>query len=366
MTFKPQVNPQFGSVGGESEVKVRDNSTVLVIDGDELAYVHSAAAEKQLLVYTNTTNNFEHGFKNKTEFAKFTAGLTIPEGMFTNELKRVPEPKQNAFSTIKKKLLWLQNKFNTDNIEIYISGVDNFRDFLPLPKHIDPAKSGRYKGLRDPEAKPLLLADVKEYLIQYWNAQVVDGIEADDKLCMRVYEGYQARQGKVIGLTQDKDRLGNVGYWYDHLNDDDGKGVPQLIEGLGKLWLDTSKKTPKYTGYGRKWLYWQWGIGDPVDSYNPRDIATQLGIKLKRFGEKTLFDLLEPLRSDKDCFQAIHDLYVSWYGKDKFKYVSWDDVEHEVDYIDIMQMYMDCARMRRWDGDLIDVRNMLKKMGIIE
>jgi hypothetical protein len=353
-------------VDDKDQSPARDNSTILVIDGDELAYVHAITAEKQLLVYRNTTNEFEHGFKNKTEFGKFMAGLDIPEGMFETELKRVAEPKQNAFSTIKKKLLWLQNKFNTDNIEIYISGKDNFRDFLPLPKHPDPEKSGQYKGQRDPSAKPLLLEEVKEYLIQYWNAKVVDFIEADDFLCMRVFEGYNKKQEKVIGLTQDKDRLGNVGYWYDYLNDADGKGQPQLIEGLGDIWLDTSKKTSKPWGAGRKWLYFQWISGDPVDNYNPRDVADHLGLKLKSFGAKTALALLQPLKSDAECFKAVHDLYLSWYGADKFTYTTWDDKVVDVDYIDIMQLYFDCARMRRWENDLVDVRSVLKKMKVIE
>ena len=96
------------------------SKTILVIDGDELAFVHAIAAEQKLLVYTNTSNQFEHGFKNKTEFKKFMSGLEVPEELFTSEEKRVAEPKQNAFSTVKKKLLWLQKKFDTENIEIYI------------------------------------------------------------------------------------------------------------------------------------------------------------------------------------------------------------------------------------------------------
>lgn len=340
------------------------SDTILVVDGDELAFVHACAAEQKLLVYTNTTNNFEHGFKNKTEFAKFTAGLDIPENHYTTEEKRVAEPKQNAFSTVKKKLLWLQQKFNTDKIEIYISGDDNFRDSLPLPKHPDPEKSGQYKGQRDPNAKPLLLEEVKEYLIRYWNAKVVNGFEADDMLCMRVWDGYTNKQ-KIIGLTQDKDRLGNLGWWYDHINDVDGKGEPQFIDGLGEVFRDTSAKTEKSWGHGRKWLYYQWLVGDGVDNYDPRDIAKQLGTKLKRFGEKTAVDLLAPLLTDKDCLQAVHDKYLEWYGNEPFEYEVYDGTKRTVDYIDVMQLYFDCAKMLRWESDKVDVRQMLAKMGII-
>ena len=340
------------------------NETIIVVDGDELAFVHACAAEQKLLVYTNTTNEFEHGFKNKTEFAKFMSGVDIPEGLFTSEEKRVAEPKQNAFSTVKKKLLWLQNKFKTEKIEIYISGDDNFRDTLPLPKDNNPEKSGQYKGQRNPDAKPLLLEEVKDYLIRYWGAKVVNGFEADDMLCMRVYDGYKSGQ-KIIGLTQDKDRLGNMGYWYDHLNDADGNGEPQFIDGLGEVYTDTTNKTEKSWGNGRKWLYYQWLVGDGVDNYDPRDIAKQLGIKLKSFGAKTAIKLLAPLQTDQECIKAVHDKYLEWYGSEPFSYIAYDDTVQNVDYIDVMQLYFDCAKMLRWEGDKVDIRAMLKKMGII-
>lgn len=340
------------------------SGTILVIDGDELAFVHACAAEQKLLVYKNTKNEFEHGFKNKTEFGKFMAGIDIPEGLFTSEERRVAEPKQNAFSTVKKKLLWLQNKFKTENIEIYISGDNNFRDNLPLPKHNDPEKSGKYKGQRDPNAKPLLLDEVKEYLIKYWNAKVVNGYEADDRLAMRVYDGYKSGQ-KIIGLTQDKDRLGNMGWWYDHINDDDGKGEPQYIDGLGEVWKDTTNKTPKITGYGRKWLYYQFGmIGDSVDNYDPRDVYTQLHGKAPKFGATTACNILAECKTDRECIIACRDLYIKWYGTKPFTYTSWDDKQHTVTYLDLMQLYLDCARMLRWENDKVLITDIFSKLKV--
>ena len=342
------------------------SDVVLVIDADELTFVNAAACEQTLLTYTNTTNNFEHSFKNKTEFAKFTAGLNIPEDHFTSELKRIAEPKAFCLSQVKRKLHKLKAKFKTNNVELYFSGTGNFRDSLPLPRNNDPEKNGKYKGNRnpDPSAKPLLFNDVKEYLIKYWDAKVIDDIEADDKLCMRVWEGYKSGQ-KVIGLTQDKDSDGNMGWWYDYTNDPELKGNPVYIDGLGKVWHDTvSNKTAKYVGQGRKWLYWQWICGDGSDNYDPRDVAKQLGLKLKRFGEATAFKLLDELETDVDCIKAVHDLYLSWYGSERFTYITWDNIERTVDYIDIMQLYWDCCKMTRWEGDYTDIRGMLKKMRI--
>lgn len=343
-----------------------NSEVVLVIDGDELCFVMTAACEQTSLVYTNTVNNVSHAFKNKTEFAKFTEGLSIPEGFFTVESKKIAEPVAIALSQIKRRLYKLQSKFKTNKIEIYFSGDNNFRDSLPLPKDNDLTKSGKYKGNRNPLDKPILYNDAKQYLLKYWGAKVVHNMEADDMLCTRVYSGYKNKE-KIIGLTQDKDRRGNLGWWYDYTNDEELKGEPEFFDGLGKLWIDVvSNKNPKYTGEGRKWLYWQWVVGDPSDNYNPRDVAKQLKIKLKRFGEATAFSLLEPLTTDVECIKTIHDLYLSWYGAEPFVYTTWDDQQRQVDYIDIMQLYWDCCKMIRWEGDYTDIRAMLKKLRIIE
>lgn len=342
------------------------SDTILVIDGDELAFVMAAACEQTLLEYVNTNNGSKHGFKNKTEFSKFMTGIEIPEGLFTSEMKRVAEPVAVALSQIKRKLYKLQAKFKTNRIEIYLSGDNNFRDSLPLPKDNDPTKSGQYKGNRDPDAKPLLLNDAKEYLIKYWDAKVIHNMEADDMLATRVWDGYKTHN-KIIGLTQDKDRKGNLGWWYDYTNDPEMKKDAEYYDGLGSIWLDTTtNKNPKYDGFGRKWLYWQWLVGDTADNYDPRDIAKQLGIKLKRFGEGGAFKLLENLTTDKECIKAVHDQYLAWYGKERFTYTVWDETVREVDYIDVMQLYWDCAKMIRFDGDYTDIRSMLKKQGIIE
>ena len=95
------------------------SDTILVIDGDELAYVMAAACEQTQLEYVNTNNNSKHGFKNKTEFGKFMTGIDIPEGLFTCEMKRVAEPIAVALSQIKRKLYKLQSKFKTNRIEIF-------------------------------------------------------------------------------------------------------------------------------------------------------------------------------------------------------------------------------------------------------
>ena len=347
MAYRASDDPELFDVPDYSK-----SETIVVLDGDELAYIVSAVCEQRCLVYTNTVNEVEMPFKNKTLFKKFMQGLTVPEGHFTVEEKQVAEPAQNAFSTLKAKLTKTRKKFETDNIEIYISGVDNFRDNIPLPN--------KYKGNRDGLIRPLLLDQCKDYLVKYHNAKVVDGVEADDWLAIRAYDGFSTGK-KIIACSQDKDNLGNSGWYF---NPEKENAEMMYIEGLGELYLDTSNKTPKVAGQGRKWLYYQWIAGDSADHYEPRDIAKQLGIKLAPFGDKSALKLLQDLNTDKECIQAVHDLFKSWYGTEFVTYTVWDGSELTTDYVGIMQIYLDCARMLRWENDHVKVPDMLNKMGI--
>lgn len=352
MNFKPT-----GSIADEHlfvQPPERDNSVIVVVDGDELSYVTAAACEQRGVTITNTQNEKSQGFKNKTEFFKMIKSLEYPDDLFTVEETQVAEPPQNAYSTVKKKLFAIRERFNTDNIEIYIGGVNNFRDSLPLPV--------KYKGgTRDNAMRPILLDDIKNYLVQYHKAIVVDDIEADDFLSIRSHAGFVNKQ-KIIAYTQDKDRLATMGW---SCCPDRGKVQfePLYVDGLGLLEIDDKKKV---RGHGRKWLYFQWIAGDKADVYCPRDLVEVVKGKKPVFGEKKAYDLLVTLETDKECLQAVHDLYLDWFGKEQFSYTTWDGKEvKDVDYIFAMQVYLDCCRMLRWEGDKVRVRDMLNKMGVI-
>jgi hypothetical protein len=328
----------------------RDSDTILVLDGDEIAFKVSAACEQRGILVTNKTNEAQSAFKHRTEFNNFLAGLVIPDGHFEIEDTQIAEPIKNAFATIKAKLNNYKDKFNTEHMEIYLSGKDNFRDHIPLPI--------QYKSDRKDSLRPLLLKDIRNYLSEFQKAVTVQGAyEVDDVLGMRGYDGYKSGK-KIIPFTVDKDALQNSGWLYNP----DKMIEPQFIEGLGELSIDDKGKL---RGFGRKWLYAQWVLGDSTDCYNPRDIAQQLTGKKPTFGEKAAYKLLAELTTDKDCVKAIQDLYIKWYGKSDVTYKTFKGDERTVDYIEIMQMYLDCARMLRWEGDKVVVREMLTKMGLL-
>lgn len=349
MSFKPSGNPVFDVT---DEKKERDNDIVVVVDGDEVAYMIAAACETRGVIIKNTSTGAESEFRNKTQFLKLLKGMEYPDDLFSITETQVAEPAKNAFSTIKKRIESIKNRFNTNNIEIYVGGENNFRDSLPLPV--------KYKGNRDDTLRPILLDDCKNYLLTYAGAKLVTGYEVDDAQVMRQWGGY-INKTKIINLSRDKDSKGCMGWL---ANPDDKDDVPaEFIDGLGSLYIDDKKKV---RGSGRIFLYFQVCVGDKADNYNPRDLVEQVRGKKPKFGDKAAYTLLAQCKTDKECLQSLHDLYLSWFGSEKFSYKTWDGkVVDNADYITALQLYFDCARMLRWEGDKVIVRSMLNKMEVM-
>ncbi len=316
---------------------------IAVIDGDEISYVIAAACEKRSIKVVNKNSLGEANFKHKTAFKAFTEGLEIPEGFFTVEDVQEADELSNALHSVKVTIDNIKTACKADKVEIYLSGKDNFRDSLPLPS--------KYKGNRKDTIRPLLLDDIRLYLINIYKAKTVTGREADDMICQRMYDGYKSGQ-MIIGVTQDKDACGSQGWLYNP-----NKMVkPEYIDGLGSIAINEKNEV---RGMGRKWGYLQWLIGDSTDGYKPTEVCKA------RYGEKSALKILEELTTDKDCIKAVYDQYLKWYPAE-VKYTAWNGDEIVTDAVGMMQLYMDCYRMRRFEDDTVDIRSVLKKMEIIE
>lgn len=321
---------------------------ILAIDADEICYEVACACEDRGVLVTNTTNSAIGTFKTRTKLKEFLSGLTIPEGHFTIEDTQVAEPLKNALSTIKSKIINLKEKFKTENVELYFSGSNNFRLALPLPE--------QYKANRKDNLRPLLLTEIKEYLIKYHKAIVVDGDEADQMIAQRMWDGYKSSK-KIIGITRDKDAKSNMGWLYNPDKDE-----LSFIDGFGKLEVDEKGKT---RGYGRVWLYYQWMMGDwGTDHFCPRQIVKAVTGKSPTFGDKACFKLLSVAANDQQAVKIIYDKYVEWFGKEEFSYTDWEGKTFTGNYLDAMQMILDCARMKRFEKDEVKVTDILTKMGI--
>lgn len=317
------------------------SKTIAVIDGDEISYIIAAACEKRTINVTNKLSEQTSVFKHRTGLKKFLQGLEIPEDFFTVEDVQTADELANALHSVKVTMDSIKSACKADELEVYISGKDNFRDSIPLPT--------QYKSNRKDLIKPILLQDIRAFLVKKYKAQVVDKVEVDDVCCYRMWDGYKSKQ-KIIACTQDKDALGNMGWVYNR----DKMTEPEFIDGLGEIYINAKSEVK---GKGRKWGYTQWLMGDPTDCYKPTELCG------KRYGEKSAYKLLSELQTDKDCIQAVYNQYKEWYPT-PVTYIAWDGNEYTKDCIDIMQMYMDCYRMRRWEGDTVNVRDLLIKLGV--
>lgn len=322
---------------------------LVVIDGDILAYRASAANEKRKVdaIHKETAETRE--FDTATQFKEW-AGDTKDD--YELKPKQLAGKLENAFHILNNMIENITTACGASSYHIVVSGDDNFRLDLPLPT--------RYKDSRKDSTRPLQLKDCKQYLIHRHDAEVSVGVEADDVLVAYA----------VAGATQASiDKDANHGpFW---LYNWDNMTEPQYISGFGELKLivtETARKTAAgkpvmqkdVKGNGRIWLYYQMLFGDPVDAYKPCELA-----KVK-FGEIGAYEILKGCKTDKEALEAVAKQYQIWYPE-PITYKAWNgEAQKDKTWLDIWQLYADCAFMRRWEGDRFDVRKVLTKAGIID
>lgn len=323
-----------------------------VIDGDIVAYRCAAANEKRTVLAVHNDTAETISFDTMTAFKEW-AGSEATD--YTVTPHQEAGPVEHAYKSLKSMIQTICDKADCDSYHIVTSGSNNFRLDLPLPT--------RYKDSRKESTKPLQLHKCKTYLIQHHGAEVSDGVEADDVLVAYMYQGYRSKE-RVVQCSLDKDAKHGAGWVFDWTTMD----KPELIDGFGALDLiltPTGKKlasgepqtTKSVKGKGRVWLYYQMVFGDPVDCYKPCELAKA------KFGEVGAYDLLKNTTNDKEALEAVVAKYKVWYPK-PVTYRDWNDKLQTKDWLDIMQMYADCAFMRRWENDRFDVKAVLEKLGV--
>jgi len=110
------------------------------------------------------------------------------------------QPAMSGCLTLDRILEGYQKRFGTKNIEVYLTGDENFR--IPISVTLP------YKGNRLPD-KPYNYQMLKNFLIWKWKATVVKYEEADDMLSKIMYAS-----PRNVAVTEDKDLLNTPGYLY--------------------------------------------------------------------------------------------------------------------------------------------------------
>ena len=202
----------------------------------------------------------------------------------------------------------------------------------------------KYKD-RDSVLKPILVKEVQEFLRKTYKAEVVTGIECDDKCVM---ESYKRKDRFILGI--DKDFYSCPINFYNP--NQPKRGVVNCNK-FGKLFLDDGK----VRGEGRLHLYYQIASKDSVDNYAANCFSDV------RWGEKSAYKDLVDCGDDGHALQMLIDIFKHLYPEPK-KIIGWRGDEIQIDWLYVLQEMWDMAHMQRWEGDRVIVKDVLDNMGI--
>lgn len=316
--------------------------TVLILDGDSIAYRCAAAAEERYIKVTHQPSQQTKIFKHRTEFKKVMQerGKEITADYLIEDCQD-PEPIAYCLSTINNHIKRIADKVEPDEIKIFAGEQFNFRLELNLPV--------KYKGNRAESIRPVHLKEAKKYLQTKFKAQEAVGHEVDDACSYSAYDALRAGDKAVMYFYEkDQYQLDGVTLLYD--NDFmDYEVVPEL----GNLRLEKSA----VKGLGLKFLAYQWICSDPVDCYCAYDLSKV------RFGAKSAYNVLNDKQTTQEVLLAVINQFKTFYP-DKFEYKDWRGQEHEGDWFKMMQMYYSCCRMMRSKDDKLDCLDLFNQYGV--
>lgn len=189
-----------------------------------------------------------------------------------------------------------------DKPRLFLTGKGNFR--------LDIAKKKPYKGTRV-LPKPFHYSNIKAYLQMQYEAEIVEGMEADDMICIVQTEASTVNDGcafndylitPTIICTRDKDLRQCPGWHFGWELGKQAQYGPVLIEEPGSLSLSADKK--KLVGTGSKFFFAQCLMGDNVDNIPG----------LPQNGPVSVYNRLNDLQGYGDMERAVSEAYRAFYG----------------------------------------------------
>ena len=185
----------------------------LLIDADTLVFAAAAVTDRPeydiRVMIDGVPGEILAEYRYKREANAFIKAKlpTLGEGRsLLLETRQVVEPEEHAFQIFKRKLLDI-----LENIPAMFNGYQVYLGASGVPTHRH-AVYPQYKSGRPP--KPKHFAATIEYAVKNWSAELVSGMEVDDKVALE-----QVATSDVFGQTCivsiDKD-LNQVPGWHYH------------------------------------------------------------------------------------------------------------------------------------------------------
>ena len=241
-----------------------------LIDGDIIVYSVGFASDRKLYHVMGCD------FDNKKEAKEFCDRTDIDYSEITFTVQE--EPIEYTLHSVKKLIESILENTEATDYKLFLTGKSNFRDTLAVTR--------KYKGNRDVLHKPRHYDEIKKYLINVWDAVVVEGMEADDAMGIAQYTKLAVEEHghDTIIASLDKDM--------------------DMIPGMHYNWR---RKETYYIDDSTAMLnfYKQLLTGDPTDNIPG----------VPKIGEKTAEKILAPCTTDKERAEACREAYWSGYYK---------------------------------------------------
>jgi 5'-3' exonuclease len=219
---------------------------------------------------------------------------------------------EEILSAIDSKIIFLKNRTEAEKVRVFFSGKRNFRfDIMP-----------EYKAHRADKERPYYLDTARKYVEAKWNAESMEGVEADDLMCI-----YQKQDDSTIIVTIDKDMLQCKGWHYRWETQHKGEEFI-FVDNVGELNCKISDKgTKKISGHGPLFLCWQLLTGDSTDNvmgcgvkvdkvYKTGKKAGQAYQAREGIGAVEAYDLLLHCTSYAEGMKVVRKQYVIMFGDD--------------------------------------------------
>lgn len=177
---------------------------IALIDGDILTYRCGFAAQHTDYYVRDKDGKLVGQFDYKRDMNDFLDEAGDDSLVAYAEVNE--EPVSHALQNVNMTMQYLLENVKATDHRTFITGKGNFREKIATIKP--------YKGNRDPDHKPVHYEAIRQHILDKWNGELVDGMEADDAMGIDQTDLMRAGKESII-CSVDKDMDMIPGWHYN-------------------------------------------------------------------------------------------------------------------------------------------------------
>lgn len=145
------------------------------MDADVISYAAGFSSETKIYVAEDEDGNVLGESTNKEWLQSRNTSCTVSSYV---QPQSASIAEYNADTMVRRILSELGKHIKVDSYQLYLTGGGNFRDNLAT---IQPYKGNRVAP------RPYHFQTIRDFLVREWGAEVVEGVEADDKVSIKAW-----------------------------------------------------------------------------------------------------------------------------------------------------------------------------------